>query len=434
VTDRGSDAIRGTDTSTQSSPAGGSVGSFQRYIDKLRTLDQTNADPNEALRELIPLKVRRRAGAFFTTTGLAQQLVAPLAQELRANPVVVDPTCGAGDLLIASARHFKLFRDRDRRLEEWSQRIRGRDLFEEFVLAARVRMFLAATRSNVRVPSGKELFPHLTSGCSLSGTDLYSAASHIVLNPPFTLVAAPKECEWRSGRVSAAALFVELAAKHASPGTRIAAVLPDVLRSGSGYEKWRAMIEQHLDISTVTVAGRFARWADVDVFLLHAVARAATTRRRRPKWTPTSIANDTIGDRFTVSVGSLVDYRSPKQGPWRPYLTVEGTPPWETVSSHRPTRRRRFTGTVFKPPFVAVRRTSRFGDKQRAVATIVTGQRRVAVENHLMALVPHDGSLASCEELVQILQHRKTTKWLDARIRCRHLIVSALRSVPWWTP
>lgn len=430
--DRGSDAIRGTDTSTQPNPTGGSLGLFQRYVDKLKRLCEFDPDPNEALRELIPLKVRRRAGAFFTTTGLADTLVQPFSSELRATPTVLDPTCGAGDLLIASARHFKSFEDLDRRLEEWSQRVHGRDLCEEFVLAARVRMYLAATKSSTRMPSLKELFPHVRSGCSLSTTEMYAAASHIVLNPPFTLVAAPDACEWRSGRVSAAALFLELAAKHGSPGTRIAAVLPDVLRSGSGYEKWRAMVERHLQIESVTLAGRFARWADVDVFLLHAVVRQPTEGRRKGKWVPTRVADDTVGERFTVSVGPLVDYRSPKQGERRPYLTVDGAPSWVTISSHRLKRHRRFSGTTFKPPFVLVRRTSRFGDKHRAVATIVTGQRLIAVENHLMVLVPHDGSLVSCNELLQVLRNKKTTRWLDARIRCRHLTVSALRAVPWW--
>lgn len=431
--DRGSDAIRGTDTSTQPNPAGGSLGLFQRYVDKLKRLRDFDPDPNEALRELIPLKVRRRAGAFFTTTGLADTLVRPFSSELRATPTVLDPTCGAGDLLIASARHFKSFKDLDRRLEEWSQRVHGRDLFKEFVLAARVRMYhLAATKCSTRMPSLKELFPHVRPGCSLSTTEMYATASHIVLNPPFTLVAAPDECEWRSGRVSAAALFLELAAKHGSPGTRIAAVLPDVLRSGSGYEKWRAMVERCLQIKSVTLAGRFARWADVDVFLLHAVVRQSTEHRRKGKWVPTRVADDTVGEHFTVSVGPLVDYRSPKQGERRPYLTVDGALSWVTISSHRLKKHRRFSGTTFKPPLVLVRRTSRFGDKHRAVATIVTGQRLIAVENHLMVLVPHDGSLVSCNELLQVLRNKETTRWLDARIRCRHLTVSALRAVPWW--
>ncbi|MFI5363998.1 MAG: N-6 DNA methylase [Candidatus Binatia bacterium] len=430
--DRGSQAICGTDTSTQSNPAIGSVGRFQRYVDRLKRLPELDPDPNEALRELIPVSVRRRAGAFFTTAGLAEALVRPFSSELNTAPIVLDPTCGAGDLLIASARHFKSFEDHERRLEEWSQRIHGRDLFEEFVLAARVRMYLEATKSATRVPNLKELFPHVRSGCSLSSTEMYAAASHIVLNPPFTLVAAPDGCKWRTGRVSAAALFLEQAAKHGAPGTRIAAVLPDVLRSGSGYEKWRTMIERHLVIEGVTVAGRFARWADVDVFLLHGIVKQPTERRYNGKWVPTGVADDTVGKHFTISVGPLIDYRSPKKGARRPYLTVDGAPSWGTISSNQPAKYRRFSGTVFKPPFVLVRRTSRFGDKHRAVATIVTGRCLVAVENHLMVLVPHNGSLASCEGLLQVLQDKQTTKWLDARIRCRHLTVSALRAVPWW--
>jgi hypothetical protein len=94
--------------------------------------------------------------------------------------------------------------------------------------------------------------------------------------------------------------------------------------------------------------------------------------------------------------------------------------------------RRNFQGTTYAAPFVAVRRTSRPGDKKRAVGCIISGDQRVAVENHLIVLVPHDGSLKTCKQLLERLKCDKTDSWLDKRIRCRHLTVKALADLPWW--
>jgi hypothetical protein len=79
-----------------------------------------------------------------------------------------------------------------------------------------------------------------------------------------------------------------------------------------------------------------------------------------------------------------------------------------------------------------VRRTSRPGDEHRAVATIVVCDRPVAVENHLLVCRPRDGSGTACQTLLDVLQRPETTSWLDRRICCRHLTVSAVRSIPWW--
>jgi hypothetical protein len=85
-----------------------------------------------------------------------------------------------------------------------------------------------------------------------------------------------------------------------------------------------------------------------------------------------------------------------------------------------------------KPPFVAIRRTSRPGDRHRAIGTLITALQPVAVENHLIALRPKDGTVKACRELLYSLKDDRTTHWLDERIRCRHLTVAALNELPWW--
>jgi hypothetical protein len=66
----------------------------------------------------------------------------------------------------------------------------------------------------------------------------------------------------------------------------------------------------------------------------------------------------------------------------------------------------------------------------RAVATLVRGEGTVAIENHLIVLLPKDGRLKTCAKLLDSLKHENTTKWLNERIRCRHLTVSALSQLP----
>lgn len=87
---------------------------------------------------------------------------------------------------------------------------------------------------------------------------------------------------------------------------------------------------------------------------------------------------------------------------------------------------------VFRPPFVAIRRTSGPRDRSRAVATIVRGRRAVAVENHVIVCLPEDGSIERCRALLARLRSSRTDDWLNRRIRCRRLTTSAVAGVPWW--
>ena len=68
-------------------------------------------------------------------------------------------------------------------------------------------------------------------------------AAHIVMNPPFTYRVAPPETKWASGRTSHAAMFLAAAVEGARPGTRLTAILPDVIRTGSRYDRLRSHIE-----------------------------------------------------------------------------------------------------------------------------------------------------------------------------------------------
>ena len=94
-------------------------------------------------------------------------------------------------------------------------------------------------------------------------------------------------------------------------------------------------------------------------------------------------------------------------------------------------KNRRFEGRLFEAPFVAIPRTSRPSDADRARGALVTSAKPVAVDNHLLVARPLDGTVGRCADLLDVLQMPSTSDWLNNVIRCRHLTVGALASVPW---
>ncbi len=227
----------------------------------------------------------------------------------------------------------------------------------------------------------------------------------IILNPPFGSVQAPRSCNWAQGATSRAALFAESAMKSLAPGSYLVAILPDVLRSGSNYRKWRTTVESVLDIKAIQPLGIFDKHTDVDVFLLVAQADKPSPSAATYEWWPTAPAPlGTVGDRFEVRVGTVVDNRDPRSGAEHPFLVAKDLPSSGIVSSAG--RSRRFSGRLFEPPFVVIRRTSRptSSSNVRAGAVVVSGKVPVAVDNHLIVAIP---------------------------IRCRHLTVGVIRDLPW---
>lgn len=62
---------------------------------------------------------------------------------------------------------------------------------------------------------------------------------------------------------------------------------------------------------------------------------------------------------------------------------------------------------------------------------LIEGEQPVAVDNHLIVAEPLTGGVARCRELLKVLDGPKVVHWLDERIRCRHLTVTVVRSLPW---
>lgn len=426
------------------------VGSLERLVCKtvMSGLDPTDRDivgavldgqPGSELRNVVPVNVRRAIGAFFTSAGLAERVVTSEIMKAPPDSIFVDPACGVGDLLVASARRLPLAHDLGATLTEWGNRLYGFDLCPEFVRAAKARLALLAIERGAPMgitpmPPLAQMFPNIQVGDGLTNLSPIVGTGkpvRVLLNPPYPKIPVPKNCEWAGGKVSAAAIFLDACVAQSQRNTQIVAILPDVLRTGTFYKKWRKTVEERAKIEDVEIIGLFDKFADVDVFIVHLITGRQINQKSINWWkTVGQDGGERIGDHFDVHVGPVVPHRDPGVGRWHPYIHVRLLPAWETFDADT-ARRRRFRGNAFTPPFVAVRRTSAPGDKNRAVASLVTGGTPVAVENHLIVLKPRRNSLSLCCKLLQSLQSKQTDEWLDERIRCRHLTVSALRDLPW---
>jgi SAM-dependent methyltransferase len=397
-----------------------------------------DGEPGRALRRLVPLEELRKSGAFFTSRRLAKYALRPLIPGLSENSRILDPACGVGDLLIYCATHLQIPGNFRERVEAKGQCLFGLDIHSEFVDIARARLLLSEINSfsgpRVGLDSGGDLvhsFSQLKEGDCFDGAEVIRQATHILLNPPYSSAEAPEFCTWASGSVSKAALILEFCLRQASRGSRLIAILPDVLRSGTRYQKWRDMVASRSIINRAAIYGRFDHSADVDVFVLDLTVDSNSRSIREPAgWGhPKKRSRKRLGDLFDVRVGPVVDYRDPHEGPWYPFLKSRGLPAWVELGA--PVERRRFKGQAFRPPFVVIRRTSRPGDRTRATGTIIIGSEPVAIENHLIVLIPRDGTLETCRNILEILRQPSTTRWLNTRICCRHLTVKSLGDLPY---
>jgi hypothetical protein len=372
-----------------------------------------DGEAGRRLRSVVPIDELRRVGAFFTGDALAARLLEHVPV---AAGCYIDPACGCGDLLLAASARLPVRCSLEQTLREWNERLSGRDLVPQFVRGAR------PTEGH---PHPARLLTGIATGDGLALRP--QAGTAVLVNPPYGQVAAPTGCAWTAGLTTEAAVFLDALLDVCAPGVYVAAVLPEVLRAGSRYGRFRAATERRLDVAVVEPAGVFDALTDVDVFLL-AGRVAGVTVPPPASWTAPAPAAR-LQDICDVRVGAVVANRDPHSGSWRLYVDARDL---GGAAELRPTRRRRFRGSVVEPPFVVVGRTNRpvCRDGPRLRPTIVVSDRPVAIENHLIALVPHDHTHDGCRKIVAIVESQRASAFLDERLRCRHLTVRALRDLP----
>lgn len=392
-----------------------------------------NGVPYAVFRRQVGIEVRREIGAFFSSDTIANDLVSLINGSVNDDALVLDPTCGIGDLLLARAAALPLGPTLQSTVRSWGKRLAGFDTRGDLIRLCKARLcMMARARGNFHDEIDPlTAFPHIVERDMMASESdgLLGRADAILFNPPFGKTTWAKKLNWAAGEINAAAIFLDRLTTTIRSDTVIAAVLPEVLRCGSRYERFRSTLRERGYTGSFEVRGRFDPWTDVDVFM----TRLGRSETKALLWrSEVSPAESTIQDKFEVRVGSVVPHRDPETGASRAYICAKTTPAW--LTDFTPKTHRRHGGRVFSPPFVAIRRTSSPSDKFRAVATVVTGDEPVAVENHLLVASPLDGTLTSCRALVATLKSDQTNSQLNDLMRCRHLTTGAIKALPWRLP
>lgn len=391
----------------------------------------TNLDSIDlVLRQCLTIDEMREAGSFFTGGELAKHVVNSFVKPFDTDSVILDPTCGAGNLLIECSRRLSVCTTLSATMEMWGQVLWGFDLNKSFVETTKLRLLIEALSRGVEkdcnVDEALKFLKHIENKDAMEvGVDELIRVTHAIMNPPFSIWGSPKSDYWKSGKVNAAGVIFDHYARRLPEGCEFSAILPDVLRSGTRYEGFREFISNKAD-AVCEIWGRFNNKTDVDVFILFGLF--SDNIENKILWSKDFGKYVSISSYFDVCVGPLVAYRDEERGELVPYYHPRNTPAWECID--KPSELREFSGKLLQPPFVLVKRTSSPSDKYRASATIINLKVPVAVENHMLVLTPKNGSLKDCFKLLKTLRDSKTNDFLNDRCRMRHLTVKVVKDIP----
>jgi hypothetical protein len=400
-----------------------------RHTWREAALKYTNGFAAEELRRLVDLDTRRKFGAFFTDTTLAGAVLNFFLPDFTEESFIYDPACGTGNLLISVAEYC----NNNGRSINLKKQLLGTDIHNEFVRAARLRL-MTEYLLKLNVTNNCQVTPDefsIVQGNGLEDNPFFKKATHFFVNPPFNQIAYSEKLGWANGKVSAASLFVKKILDYCNPGASVIAILPDVLKSGSRYKKWRGEIEQKANVGQIKLLGQFDNYADVDVYAISLTRKTRKNGRlKKLNQLDSNLRHNklVISDLFKVSVGTVVDNRDIHQGECRPYVVSRGLEGWTVQKVISKTRKH--LGKAIIGPFVVIKRTSRLTDKKRAIATIINSKEPTYVDNHLIVLRPKTRTLKACKEVVSILKEQRINEWINMNIRCRHLTVKVVKSIP----
>ncbi|HHX7339332.1 TPA: N-6 DNA methylase [Enterobacter roggenkampii] len=384
------------------------------------------------LRECLSIDEMREAGSFFTGQALASLLCKKFPYKITQNSIILDPTCGAGNLLIECSRQLEVKSGLLETLNEWGKILRGYDIHQSFIEACKLRLVIEAlnrgAKKNCDLQSAFDALAHICVRdiMTIRSEDV-SAITHIIMNPPFTLWESPTGSFWKNGKVNAAGIVFEHIVNISPNKCSFSMILPDVLRSGSRYSCWRSFASKNT-FSKCEIFGRFNNKTDVDVFILYGKIERESAKDILWNSNRSSSPHKVLSDDFDICVGSLVAYRDPCSGNLYPYIHPKTAPAWSTLEEFHEFRY--YSGRVYQPPFLVIRRTSSPADRYRAVATLIKGNAPVAVENHMLVVIPKKGGVKSCLKLMRILKSDATNDFLNNHIRLRHLTVEVLKKIP----
>lgn len=384
------------------------------------------------LRRCLSIDDMREAGCFFTGSSLARATLESFSKPVNSDAVVLDPTCGAGNLLIVCSRELEVKNTLSATLDIWGKVLWGFDVHNSFIEATKLRLIVEALYRGARKDCSIEhafnlLSNILCNDAMLIEADELKQVTHVIMNPPFSDWISPRTNYWNMGKVNAAGIIFDKYLRVLPTGCLISAILPDVLRSGSRYSHFRNYVNTRF-VANCRIWGRFNTKTDVDVFVLS--GEVVNLSQDKIQWQKILNEYTKLSEKYDVRIGSLVAYRDPEEGNEYLYIHPKNCRTWGQINSKDINERRKFKGTVFQPPFVVVKRTSSPSDRSRAAATIINVNEKVAVENHMIVITPKSSKLKDCKELVRILNSQATNDFLNNRVRMRHLTVNAIKDIP----
>lgn len=380
-------------------------------------------------RRLLTAEEMKNAGTFFTGQALSSRLISDIKNTVNENSIILDPTCGTGNLLIEASRQLAVKKGLKETLSKWGEQLSGYDINPSFVDAAKLRIILEAiirgANKDCSIDEAMLLLKKISTRNALEiAKKELKNVTHILMNPPFSNWRLDTPNYFSSGKTNAASVLLIHFIREMREGCYINAILPDVIRSGSRYINTRKFSNDNI-AANCSVWGRFNKKTNVDVFIL---SGKKVNKNSGIKWQKESHERTAISSRYLIKIGPLVSYRDKEEGPLSPYLHQKNSPHGKVISHI--SEKRKFKGKLYTPPFVVVKRTSSPKDKPRASATLILGKKPIAVENHMIIIKPLSGCLDECFRLLHILDKESTNVFLNDRIRLRHLTVKAIGEIP----
>ncbi|MDI3414794.1 N-6 DNA methylase [Pantoea sp. V106_11] len=408
---------------------------FERYKNQdVNYIDQELSvllSAQEYLRSNESITSLRKNGVFFTGDELAFECLNFL--DINSdNFSVLDPACGVGNLLVCVTKKLNVYGSLSDTLHNWNGFLHGFDLHQNFIEATQIRIVLEAIKRGAFFDGHclehyTKILKNIKCYDSLKNDYDMSVYTHILMNPPYNQEVLAEYNHWKGGKVNLAAVFVDKFMTQCKQGTQIVAILPDVLRTGTRYEKWRNAVEKSLR-AEIYIKGRFDKKTNVDVFIINGKVNSNNSIAWSKIYDNNEIKR--ISNYFKVSVGKVVPYRDKYEGESNKYIYPRSVIPWSTIDSSEIKDLRMHKSLAIKPPFLIVKRTSSPKDKFRASSQVITGKESVYIENHLLVVEPISGKVQDCTELLSFLKSDFVNSYLNETIRCRHLTVKSLSTIP----
>lgn len=383
--------------------------------------------PYQLLRCENSVSALREKGAFFSGDKLVDFLLEDVPM---VKTGIYDPAAGCGDLLLRYLDKLELASSFNDSMHEWESIVFAAEQEPSFVKLMKLRLWLLLyLKYHGGTKLGKLVIPDLRE--RFAGVVCRDAFKYlpetmpaiVIMNPPFQQVDSNGAYSWGTGKVSYAAIFLYEMYKR-FPASRIVAVLPDVLRSGSRYEKLRTTVATDLK-NGVRVYGRFDKKTDVDVFVLD----HRPDMRKRVLINVERRQGRMICNDFDVHVGAVVPHRDALRGRSCFFLTADNVPPGSNII--RVKEKIKSVHKSVKGPFVVLRRTSSPSDTIRCVSSIVSSSHEFHLDNHLIYLKPkvHKSALKLCQDVCNFFSSQECSAIVNSLIRCRHLTVRIIRDL-----